>query len=146
METIAYTGAVLTGFMISQTYNYFFGGSSSGSDGSVSGTTNINIHTHHHTSPPVNGIGVTKSNANTKSNVNTNANSSVTIPKSLLYDIQVFPNDELKPIQMRSGSGSGSGLSSGLTSSSDLPRLTMEDELIERLKAIRKQVQDDDLH
>lgn len=134
METIAYTGAVLTGFMISQTYNYFFGGSSSGSDGSVSGTTNINIHTHHHTSPPIKDV------VNTNTNTNTSAN--VTIPKSLLYDIQVFPNDELKPIQMRYGSG----LSSGSTSSSDLPRLTMEDELIKRLKAIRRQVQDDDLY
>lgn len=130
METIAYTSAVLTGFMISQTYNYFFGCS-----GSESGSTNINIHTHHHASHPVKDI------------TNMNNTTTTSIPKSLLYDIQVFPNDELKPIQMRSGSGSGSYLKTDLNpSSSDIPRLTMEDELIKRMKAIRRQVQDDDLH
>ena len=134
METIVYTSAVLTGFMISQTYNYFFGGSGSESG---SGSTNINIHTHHHASHPVKDI------------TNMNNTTTTSIPKSLLYDIQVFPNDELKPIQMRSGSDSSSGsyLKRGLNpSSSNIPRLTMEDELIKRLKAIRKQVQDDDLH
>lgn len=129
METIAYTGAVLTGFMISQTYNYFFGTSGSGNGNGNSGTnpnenaihTNINIHTHHHT-PSIEMERTQKIDEKTRHNV---SEPTITIPQSLLYDIQVFPNDELKPVHLKT-----------------IPmKLSMEDELKARLSTIRKYVE-----
>lgn len=120
METIAYTSAVLTGFMISQTYNYFFTGSATG-EGPLTPNesayhTNINIHTHHHTP----SIEMERAHCE-KDNIKP----TISIPQSLLYDIEVFSNDELKPINIKK-----------------LPmNLTLEDELKARLSTIRKYVE-----
>lgn len=159
METIAYSGAILTGFVISQTYNYFFGGSMNGSDsrsnaGNSSGpvSTNINIHTHHHNIP------TSIVDPNNSKQIQTSAyESSVIIPKSLLYDIEVFANDELKPIKvssdhlLKSDSDSKSETNShselvSSHSSLSFHRLTMENELRKRLTAIRKHVQYDSVN
>lgn len=125
METIAYTSAVLTGFMISQTYNYFFTGSATGKGPLTSNEsdvhTNINIHTHHHTS----SIEMERSQCEKEIHSKDNVKPTISIPQSLLYDIEVFSNDELKPINIKK-----------------LPmNLTLEDELKARLSTIRKYVE-----
>lgn len=133
METIIYTSAVLSGFMLSQTYNYFFGSSSSNpNDNVVHANTNIHIHTYSH--PNTNN-----SNSNimtTETEMKTIADYSKipkqdndTLPKSLLYDIELFQNETLKPIKIKSLSSNDSN--------------SLETELRRKLGVIREKVGDE---
>lgn len=113
METILYSGAVLTGFMISQTYNYFFGYSNSSSNGSNPVHTNINIHTN--TTPQI-------------ENKPENENINIPIPKSLLYDIVLFQNNnKLKSVETEKNM--------------DIKQLTFENELKQKMAQLREKTQ-----
>lgn len=143
METIVYTGAVLSGFMLSQTYNYFFGRTSTNpNDNVVHANTNIHIHTY---SNPKSNTSNSNSNTNmlsTETEMKTIANysklpnddnSSDILPKSLLYDIELFENNSLKPLKIKSLSNMDT----------DNNSTSLESELRKKLGIIRNKVSDD---
>ena len=146
METIIYTGAVLSGFMLSQTYNYFFGSTSTNpNDNVVHANTNIHIHTY--SNPKSNTSNTNTNMLSTETEMKTienysklpnndNTNSDV-LPKSLLYDIELFENNSLKPIKIKSVTNTDTYTDSDNNSTS------LESELRKKLGIIRKKVSDD---
>ena len=104
METVFYTGAMITGFMISQTYNYFFGYSNPSNSANVPVHTSINIHTP--------------------------------IPKSLLCDIALFQNKQLKPVDTTHISKRNYNGKTILFNTDG--KLTFEEELKQRMLVLRK--------
>lgn len=120
METIFYTGAMVTGFMISQTYNYFFGNSNANANtntGNGPVHTNINIHTHTHKNPQI-------ESKSQDENIN------IPIPKSLLYDIVLFQNNQLKPVENNNIKFKHHG--------DHNEQLTFEDELKQKMLMLRE--------
>ena len=131
METVFYTGAMITGFMISQTYNYFFGYSNPSNSGNVPVHTSINIHTHQHPYPTPDTPHANKPEDN--KHVHN------PISKSLLCDIALFQNKQLKPVDTKHIS---SRKYNGTTIPFNMNReLTFEEELKQRMTVLRKKTQ-----
>jgi hypothetical protein len=128
METVFYTGAMITGFMISQTYNYFFGYSNPSNSANVPVHTSINIHTHQH--PYSTPYTLHENKQEDNKDVHT------PIPKSLLCDIALFQNKQLKPVDTTHISKRNYNGKTILFNTDG--KITFEEELKQRMLVLRK--------